>query len=482
MATFILLSFIAIIQIIQSQTTISATPVTRSKRTDYVIIGTVNFPAPIGAVNIEYLTSDVSDWGEWGGEKYCQQNQWVKSIKFRRESDQGTGADDVAGVGVALICEDPSDDKLYRYEYRSYAAPHDWGSWQDLDGAGGCGDGAWMVGFRTNIEGDQGWLDDTALNCIQIKCSDGTILEAKSCTSWGKGYPSWGGDCPSGSYVCGWDEKFEENENVDDETGLNGVRFMCCGFTDSPTSAPTTPPTAAPTPAPTADPTPAPSDSPTRAPTDNPTPAPTAVPSPGPTPAPTNDPTDVTKPPTGLTYSPSMKPTTAKSVNAGNNIDEGDTTIHNYGDDNTAMWIVMAVVLAFLFCLICAALWYFLVYRKDRRLEQETKEVNQQVQGPVVAANSVEVARSLAMEEGGATTPNVEGAHTTKPNMNNGNMRVVSNSNMEIINDDEDVVESDDNIMYDENNRNMTDMGPGDDEDLLPKEHDEDDGNKLYEE
>ena len=192
---------------------------------------------------------------------YLQIYALIYSIKFRSESNQ-YAADDVAGVGVALICENPADtSKLYRYEYRSYAEPHDWGSWRDMNGAGGCGDG-WMVGFRTNVEyhcscniflRPSCCKDDTALNCVQIKCSNGQILEPADCRIWGSGWPAWnsGMECPDGTYVCGWNEKFEENEIVDDETGLNAVRFQCCGFTASPTNQPSGDPTAAPSYSPT---------------------------------------------------------------------------------------------------------------------------------------------------------------------------------------------------------------------------------------
>ena len=126
--------------------------------------------------------------------------------------------------------------------------------------------------------------------------------------------------------------------------------------------------------------------------------------------------------------------------------------------------------MALLFCYLLAALWYFLYYKK-RRLQNEANEVNQG--SPVVIGDSIEVAKSLTMEEGGNTT-NIEGAHTTKPT----NYRVMSNSIMKI--DDDDASSEDDNVLY-EKEHVFTKMGPRDDENLLPKDSD-DDGNRLYEE
>ena len=236
----------------------NAMTINQTQRIDYV--------EPDGTI-----ISDEKTNGVFGGRKFCEQNQWVNrylymindmiiveqihsdlfSIKFRRELAQGL-ADDAAGVGVALMCKDPSNTStLYRYEYRDYTGNDNVGNWVNLDGAGDCGDG-YMVGFKTNVE-NQCSFDCTALNCIQIKCSNGDILEAQDCTTYGAGYPDSFSECPSGSYVCGWNERFQEYQGSNDDTALNAVRFECCHFGDS-TNAPTAETTINPTETPTLQP------------------------------------------------------------------------------------------------------------------------------------------------------------------------------------------------------------------------------------
>merc|ERR1712154_110308 len=100
-------------------------------------------------------------------------------------------------------------------------------------------------------------------------CSDGTVLAPSHCNNWGDWANSYS-SCSSG-YICGFEEKYETGENLDDETALNGVRFRCCDYTDSPTPAPTKLPSKSPTPSPTNVPTEIPTKSPTNIPTKGPT-------------------------------------------------------------------------------------------------------------------------------------------------------------------------------------------------------------------
>ena len=137
----------------------------------------------------------------------------------------------------------------------------------------------------------------------------------------------------------------------------------------------------------------------------------------------------------------------------GSIIYQGDTTIINHGDDNTALWIVIAVLLALLCFSIIAALWYWMIYRK-RQLANQTHEVNKD---SVVIGNSVDVARSLPME--GVATTTADGTKGTSMNFNAKN----------------------NSAMGADNDVHVTPMGLSDD-DVLPNEDYDEDGNELVEE
>ena len=107
-------------------------------------------------------------------------NIQIYSIDFRVESSQGALSDDGAGIGVRLTCEYPWSSTEYVYEYRTYSGdPAGWGDWYGMDG-GSCGNG-WAVGYRTNTETGGCNGDCTGVNCIQLLCSDGTILTPEDC-------------------------------------------------------------------------------------------------------------------------------------------------------------------------------------------------------------------------------------------------------------------------------------------------------------
>ena len=178
----------------------------------------------------QVLKSNEGKWGSWTGWVYCNEGQWANtyafqtmwcsilhicavcctqsfvyqhliplsqhpillfcntdnSIAFNSESNQGLG-DDVAGNGVKLICETADNPKEYEYETsaKSSRNKEGWGSWYATNPEA-CPSGSWLTGFRTSVEGSCGaFCDDTALNCIQVQCSDGTVLKPTDCRGWG---------------------------------------------------------------------------------------------------------------------------------------------------------------------------------------------------------------------------------------------------------------------------------------------------------
>jgi len=66
-----------------------------------------------------------------------------------------------------------------------------WGSWRSVKR---CPQNTYIVGFSQRVEGQQGTGDDTALNALRFKCSDGTIIETEG-TPWGT-WGSWA-TCPN---------------------------------------------------------------------------------------------------------------------------------------------------------------------------------------------------------------------------------------------------------------------------------------------
>eukprot|EP01083_Nonionella_stella_P250763 865951_1 len=357
------------------------------------------------------LTSSEANFvNSWSGWVYCNEGQWANTFNFKSESNQGKTGDDTAGNGVRLICERPGSSTEYPYETGSEKK---WGNWYATN-PDSCPQGTWLNGFRTNVEGNQGfWVDDTALNCVEMKCSDGTTLTPTHCNTWG----SWQSTytyCSSG-YICGFQEKYETSGFADDETGLNAVQFRCCSFTDAPTPSPTpspspsptTRPTDGPTPSPTDNPTPSPTESPTESPTDNPTPSPTARPTDGPTPSPSISPTSA---PTDSTISPISSPTTPITIQTNDQNNQGSFIVHNNQTDWTPLYVALGIVFGLICCCLCiggilAYLWY--------KQKKETDHVNAQpIQqaSPISDDNDndydIEIARAVA-KEGGDNTTNI---------------------------------------------------------------------------
>eukprot|EP01083_Nonionella_stella_P254245 873888_1 len=240
---------------------------------------------------------------------YCPEGTWAIGIQFKSHSNQGLFGDDTAGNAVRLKCSSPTNwnSNTHLVETNS---PKTWGSWSSKQ----CPtSGTFLRSFKTQVESNQGGAaDDTTLNCVEFQCSNAITIKPTNCRTWGSWGSSWA-SCPSGSYICGLTEQFEPRETIDDETGLNAVRFYCCGFTASPTLRPTSAPTMSPTISPTASPTNMPSLIPTNTPTHHPTHVPsiepTLVPSENPTERPTAEPSTVP------TTSPSNNPTTSPSDN-----------------------------------------------------------------------------------------------------------------------------------------------------------------------
>jgi Vitelline membrane outer layer protein I (VOMI) len=102
-----------------------------------------------------------------------------------------------------------------------------WGSWK---GWSYCPNGGFVKGGQLKIEGQQGGGDDTAANSLKVQCtSSNDWIEAPGGGPWG----NWRNQvsCPTGQVACGVEVRIETPIDGDD-TAMNGLRFACC---DAPT-------------------------------------------------------------------------------------------------------------------------------------------------------------------------------------------------------------------------------------------------------
>ena len=87
-----------------------------------------------------------------------------------------------------------------------------------------CPGGPKIKGFRLRVEGEQGRDDDTATNGIQMTCLDDSVLTYEG--MWGE----WGTytECPTGTFVCGIQTQVQGDQGRGDDTALNQVSLRCC--------------------------------------------------------------------------------------------------------------------------------------------------------------------------------------------------------------------------------------------------------------
>eukprot|EP01084_Bolivina_argentea_P206064 351901_1 len=239
-----------------------------------------------------------AEWSEW---QYCNELQYANSFDFKSQASQGDIGDDTAGNGIRLYCHSPTNNTLSSFETSSQKQ---WGTWETV---GSCPTGEWFIGFKTRIQSEVNISDDTSLNCLRMKCSDGTILAPQNCLKNGEWAASFT-ECPIGTYICGFQEDYRNAGIDEDETALNGAKFRCCSYTNNPSVAPTIQPTVKPTSVATIQPI----NNPTTDPTNNPTISPTIKPTFTPTLKPTNNPTFF--PTLRPTRRPTDKPTNHPSV------------------------------------------------------------------------------------------------------------------------------------------------------------------------
>ncbi|KAG2485110.1 hypothetical protein HYH03_016097 [Edaphochlamys debaryana] len=121
------------------------------------------------------------------------------------------------------------------------------GIWGDWSGMAYCPYGSYAIGANFRLEGDQGGGDDTAGNSVQLYCSDGTILAPHN--GYYGDWVRWK-FCNWGQFICGMQIRFECCGG--DDTALNGLPppppSPPVPFPPVPPSPPPAPPTPPPSP------------------------------------------------------------------------------------------------------------------------------------------------------------------------------------------------------------------------------------------
>ncbi|CAH2272572.1 Hypothetical predicted protein [Pelobates cultripes] len=170
-------------------------------------------------VTSDYAVISVSNggrWGNWGRIEWCPEGYVAKGFSLKAERKQGDG-DDTAVNAISLNCVPHS---------KSYSAititslQGRWGTWTDYSY---CSNG-YLISFSLNVEPPQGNGDDTAVNNIKFRCSDGSVKEGVG-LPWGT-YGEWSSSCNYG--ICGILTKVEEVQGRGDDTALNDIQMSCC--------------------------------------------------------------------------------------------------------------------------------------------------------------------------------------------------------------------------------------------------------------
>ncbi|XP_062255344.1 vitelline membrane outer layer protein 1 homolog isoform X2 [Platichthys flesus] len=154
-------------------------------------------------------------FGTWRRPEMCPDQYFAVGFSTRVEPKQG-GGDDTAMNGIRLICG-KDGDRTHIVE----SHPGFWGEWSNPQYC----PGGVLTCFQLRVATLQGNDDDTAVNNIKFRCSNGHELEGSG-LDWG-GYGRWSQDCVNGG-ICGIETKVEELQGEEDDTALNDVRFRCC--------------------------------------------------------------------------------------------------------------------------------------------------------------------------------------------------------------------------------------------------------------
>lgn len=98
----------------------------------------------------------------------------------------------------------------------------EFGEWGPITG---CRDG-YVVGFQQKVETSGG--DNSAVNSISLQCDSGESIKTINEGPWG----TWSTLklCPIGTAVCGVEAYIQPPQGDNDDTSVNDISLMCCKF------------------------------------------------------------------------------------------------------------------------------------------------------------------------------------------------------------------------------------------------------------
>ncbi|PIC17986.1 hypothetical protein B9Z55_024035 [Caenorhabditis nigoni] len=181
----------------------------------------------IFAETIEIRSPRRTEYGDWQGWKNCPDGTYAYAVKHKVEGDQ-RGGDDTGLNAVALFCN-PLHWTTYNTDREILSGEGGWGGWK---GVKYCPEGLVMIGFALRSEADQRGKDDVAADNFCGYC--GTPHGPRDRSNWISGdTPGWGDwtqdqFCPQGFAVCGINTQIEGDQGGGDDTALNNVDLRCC--------------------------------------------------------------------------------------------------------------------------------------------------------------------------------------------------------------------------------------------------------------
>lgn len=156
--------------------------------------------------------------GNWQNQSNCPNGAWVTGMSTRVEA---ANSDNTGLNAVTLICSTRLGTQA------ALITPYSglWGSWSDQTSLPGL---AWVTALRLRVlpypQPNNG--DDLAVDAIQLRGSDGTVLDTLAALGQGT-FGSWV-SCPAGSALCGINVRFQPRQGSGDDTAVDDVQGRCC--------------------------------------------------------------------------------------------------------------------------------------------------------------------------------------------------------------------------------------------------------------
>uniref|UniRef100_A0A1I7TPN3 C-type lectin domain-containing protein n=1 Tax=Caenorhabditis tropicalis TaxID=1561998 RepID=A0A1I7TPN3_9PELO len=182
---------------------------------------------PLSAETVDIHSPRYTQYGDWRGWKQCPDGMFAFGAQIKVEGDQ-RGRDDTGLNAVALYCN-RLNWVSYNNEHWIMSGEGDWGEWKGIKY---CPEGQVIIGFALRSEPDQHGRDDVAADNFAAYC--GTLDGPRDRSSWFQGdTPGWGEwtddqFCPKGFAVCGINSQIEGDRGGGDDTALNNVDLRCC--------------------------------------------------------------------------------------------------------------------------------------------------------------------------------------------------------------------------------------------------------------